>query len=709
MPSLQRLTIVAGLFFMLTQPIPLEARVLHVDAKHPEASDENDATRDAPLATISKAAFLAEPGDTVRVYAGVYRERVAPRRGGTAKAAITYEAAAGERVTIKASEAWSPNWEKVTGHPTLRRAALEPSWFDVDQRQAVDWGEGFPKRYNPFDQPLSYPPQTRGDSVDPYGQVVAEGEGERITRGQLFLNGVPMRQVGTLAEAAAVPGSWLAEPGGESLIVNLPEGYDRHGEPSFEVTVRARCFAPYRRGLSHITVRGFVMEHGATDYHRGFYADRSPQAGILSTRGGTHWTIEHNVIRFGKTLGIDIGTEGDADADGLDQPEPNLAGQHVIRFNTITDHGAGGIQGIRSHGTVIKHNVIERNNRLGFTSPEVGAIKLHFFVDGRIENNLIRGNDCFGVWLDNVYHRAVVRRNLILNNAGAGIFMEMGHGPATIDHNIIALTRFGPVSGMGDGLYAHDASGVNFVHNLVYFNAGHGLYAHLATDRRAAVYRDGAFTGDRRACAASDWRITGNFFLGNSMGSLALPPDTPMSANNHSDHNAFAGPLPPLVSETWAASLGDTDFRVLTNKGRIDLAEVIPEEDLAGYRERPVLGLDAWRELTDNDHHSRHVLVLRPSLNPETLLLSLIVGPGFDLVDVPSLAGINADIYHTPLGETARPGPFQSLVSDPRLADPPGEPIPGRGRFNKINNDYRNLFPLASHLESAYQTNPNTD
>ena len=709
MLNLQHLPIVAGLIIPLTQPFPLEARVFHVDAKHAEASDENDATAEAPLATISQAAFLAEPGDTVRVHAGVYRERVAPRRGGEPGRPIVYEAAAGERVVIKASEVWTPAWERVEGHPRLRRAALDPSWFDVDPRQAGDWGEAFPKRYNPYTLPLTDPGQVRGESVDPYGRVTAAGGAGRITRGQLFLNGAPMRQVATLAEASDLPGSWLAEPGGEGLVVNLPAGYDRHGEPRFEVTARARCFAPYRRGLSRLTVRGFVMEHGATDYHRGFYADRSPQAGILSTRGGTHWTIEHNVIRFGKTLGLDIGTEGDADADGLGQPEPERAGHHVIRFNTITDHGAGGIQGIRSHGTVIAHNVIERNNRLGFTTPEVGAIKLHFFVGGRIENNLIRNNDCFGVWLDNVYHRAVVRRNLILNNAGAGVFMEMGHGPATIDHNVIALTRFGPVSGMGDGLYAHDASGVAFAHNLVYFNAGHGLYAHLATDRRAAVYRDGAFTGDRRACAASDWRITGNFFLGNSMGSLALPPDTPMSANNHSDHNAFAGPLPPLVSETWAASLGDTDFRVLTNKGRIDLAEVIPEEDLAGYRERPVLGLDAWRELTDNDHHSRHVLVLRPSLNPETLLLSLIVGPGFDLVDVPSLAGINADIYHTPLGETARPGPFQSLVSDPRLADPPGEPIPGRGRFNKINNDYRNLFPLASHLESAYQTNPNTD
>ena len=51
------------------------------------------------------------PGDTITVHAGVYRERVAPPRGGTSDAKrIVYQAASGENVVItwrRRGEGWT--------------------------------------------------------------------------------------------------------------------------------------------------------------------------------------------------------------------------------------------------------------------------------------------------------------------------------------------------------------------------------------------------------------------------------------------------------------------------------------------------------------------------------------------------------------------------------------------------------------------------
>ena len=85
------------------------AKELHVSVN---GDDRNDGSPSKPYQTISAAARVAKPGDTVTVHAGTYRERVTPPRGGESDSRrIVYQAAAGERVTIKGSEVirdWKP-------------------------------------------------------------------------------------------------------------------------------------------------------------------------------------------------------------------------------------------------------------------------------------------------------------------------------------------------------------------------------------------------------------------------------------------------------------------------------------------------------------------------------------------------------------------------------------------------------------------------
>ena len=78
-------------------------------------SDHADGSEDRPFRTINRAAALAQPGDTVVVHGGEYREWVQPRRGGLSdQRRITYTAAPGEHVVIKGSEPVT-GWDRVSG------------------------------------------------------------------------------------------------------------------------------------------------------------------------------------------------------------------------------------------------------------------------------------------------------------------------------------------------------------------------------------------------------------------------------------------------------------------------------------------------------------------------------------------------------------------------------------------------------------------
>jgi len=105
--------------------------------------DTNVGSLVAPLRTIQRAGELAQPGDTITVHAGIYREWINPPRGGTSDAQrITYQAAAGENVVITGSEPVK-GWVNVSGdtwkgvvsnkifgsfHPFIEK--IDGDWFD---------------------------------------------------------------------------------------------------------------------------------------------------------------------------------------------------------------------------------------------------------------------------------------------------------------------------------------------------------------------------------------------------------------------------------------------------------------------------------------------------------------------------------------------------------------------------------------------------
>ncbi len=102
----------AVLSALALMPAALTAAEFHVSVS---GNDAGDGTKTHMLRTISAAARLAQPGDVVTVHEGVYRERVAPPRGGESDTKrIVYQSAPGENVVVTGSEVVK-HWQKVQG------------------------------------------------------------------------------------------------------------------------------------------------------------------------------------------------------------------------------------------------------------------------------------------------------------------------------------------------------------------------------------------------------------------------------------------------------------------------------------------------------------------------------------------------------------------------------------------------------------------
>lgn len=398
-----------------------------------------------PLKTISAAAELAQPGDTIIVHEGIYREEVNPPRGGISDARrILYTAAPGEKVVIKGSE-------PVTG------------WTHVEKNTwKITLPNDFFGTFNPFADLIRGDWFHAKDREHHTGAVYVDGDclTEAPDIGCLTgANRVALVFRGTTegaeAEEAGGPGLdisgwWYGEVDETDTEIWAQFKDGDPNERETEINVRQTVFYPRQPGRDYITVRGFTMMHAATPWA----PPTAEQIGLIGTHWSKGWIIENNTVSHSRCVGITLGKYGDewdnrsesatAYNDTIRRAldhgwNRETVGSHLVRNNTVAHCGQAGIVG--SLGCVfstVEGNIFEDiyTHKL-FAGAEMGAIKFHAAIDMVIRDNLIRRSGGGGaIWLDWMAQGTRIIGNLCYNNLVQNVFMEVNHGPFLFANNI---------------------------------------------------------------------------------------------------------------------------------------------------------------------------------------------------------------------------------------------------------------------------------
>lgn len=450
-------------------------------------NDANDGSKAKPFKTISAAANVAMPGDVVTVHAGVYREQIAPPRGGNAEnERITYQTGKNEKVEIKGSEIIR-GWEK----------AESDTWV-------VKIPNSFFGKFNPFSDLI------RGDWYSP-------PKGAKYHTGAVYLNGdwlmEAIKKEDILkASDEKKPLWWSTIDSATTTIWAQFKNVDPNKE-TVEINVRQKVFYPEKPFTNFITVRGFTMQHAATNWA----PPTAEQMGLIGTNWSKGWIIENNVVQYSKCVGIALGKHGDAfDNKNTESAEGYVGtinrainfgwnkgtiGGHLVRNNTIAYCEQTGIVGSMGCAfSIVEGNTIhDIHVRRLFGGAEMAGIKFHGAVDVQIRNNHIYKTN-MGIWLDWMAQGVQVKNNLLYDNYDRDLFLEVNHGPMLVSNNIF-LSKTNLLM---------NASGAAFVHNIFA-----GKFEVVSYDSRLTPYHlpHSTFVAALHDNPAGDIQFINNLFV----------------------------------------------------------------------------------------------------------------------------------------------------------------------------------------------------
>ena len=446
---------------------------------------------------------MALPGDTITVHQGTYREWINPLSGGESDAKrILYRAADGERVEVKGSETVT-GWKREKKNKQVWKLVLPNSFFG---------------NYNPFNDRL-------------YGDWLWTDKVHHTA--DVFINDVSLYEafsldkvyapdtLRTIRDPKGCTNTWFAEVDAENTTIYANFGTVDPNKEVTEVSVRPSCFYPTREGLNYITIRGFIFNQAATQWA----APTAEQVGMVSTHWCKGWIIENNVIKNSRANGITLGKERSS-GHNLDCNDKRLdgtlhyievifnvlrkgwdkdnIGSHIVRNNIISDCEQTGICGSMGaafseiYGNHI-YNILVKQQ---FGGAEMAGIKLHGAVDTYIHNNRIHKSGNYGIWLDWMAQGSRVSSNIIYDNLGQNLFIEVSHGPYVVDNNILLSPR-SLMQNTDGGAYLHNI----FAGNMTPLDDSRYTPYHLNHSTQIKGFR---------TITQGDHRFINNLFIGGN-------------------------------------------------------------------------------------------------------------------------------------------------------------------------------------------------
>jgi len=486
------------------------AATYHVAPQTAGTSDENPGSETQPWATISRAAAAEElePGDTVVIHAGVYREHVDVQVSGRPGEPITFTAAPGDRVVLKGSEMVPGPWTRVGDEPDLE----EPYPGAFDDVWKTQLGEEF------FTDPR-FEPGYRDKSRRWVSQVfISENLAlQRIGPDRIYQteDGSRLATVGRdLADVIA--NSFYFDPATQTLYVKIA------GSPTwFSIEVGVRGFVLTAEEVHDLVFRGLEIRH-----------NRQP---------GGQWPMvtlsrcERVVVEACKVY--------QADFCGL-----GLGGSKhcTVRRCDLSYNGNTGLGMSLSEECLVEGCTLLFNNYRRFRSGwHAGGMKC---IPG---NRRCTVRDCEvaynvasdGIWFDYDNEAIRILGNVVHHNDGGGIFFEINKGGGVIADNLVYANR-------GRGIYISGSQKTWIAHNTVALNHGGIVGMPRGDDWPLEEVRVLNNLLIRNTIATTGFQRGADLTL--FMGCADHDPFERTVTSNHSDHNVFAqSDPPPTMRHTW--------------------------------------------------------------------------------------------------------------------------------------------------------------
>ena len=489
------------------------ATVYVVDRGHPDADDDNAGSADAPLATISAGVDRLEPGDTLRIAGGVYRESVDVDVSGTADRPVTIEAVDGEHVVISGAELVT-GWQRVdadqpNARPIFKVTGFE-HWRGLEASTIESGSRGRAPQLIVNGSMLHHVAQPADMHPGTFAYVP---EDEAI---HLWLH--PPRQVSEHAQLEDAP--WWEAP------VDLTS--DDPNDHQVEASLRDALLTV--AGQANVVVRGLHLRHNVA----------GAQQAALEIRDSAHVTVEHCLVEFANGRGMTTG------------------GRHlVIRHNVMRYNGALGGGG-SMYQSLWENNLVLGNTTRGHGHGwEAGGVKFVRTVGSTVRACHFIENDGPGLWFDWDNTGNIVEGNFAAYNHGSGIMSEFN--PAYSSDELDAEPRIEARTLENHGLEEGYPAEPNVIRNNVAVGNrwdgtwGSGILLQMASDH---IVANNTVVGNeqygifvryhpygRQGHRCVNNHIFNNVMVDNGGSQIHITPDPKSDPGyvegNVSDHNLF--------------------------------------------------------------------------------------------------------------------------------------------------------------------------
>ena len=531
---------------VLTLAAPLAARDIVVDGGNAKAADTNPGTADAPLATIQKAADMAQPGDVVIVRPGRYPEEVAIKTSGTAEKPIIFRADPPRGAMLDGAEplvGWqratsaedcmgNPNWQKIFVATLPKGATLFTA--NLYEGEAMGFISQDPPPRNPYvwdDRDVLRPIQTEGytsttlidkayfTQSDPeywvgatvivwtannaiipreitaYDPAAGKITFETTTR---HLN-VGKDRFGTMNHPALIRG-----PG--QYAVGQPDAAGRRKVtlwPRDEKSLDGRVTCSVRKvgfrlnGKSHVTIEGFKIRR-----YSGAQSDLRAGQGILNIHGqkARGIVIRNNEV-YQCRAGCGYWAINMADCSDIVIEDNYVHHNPMQRGIGVTGSKGGG----NVTGVVVRNNTVERAGGTG--------INLYFVTDGHVIGNTVldsQSNHGNGITVYLFCKNILVAGNTVLRSNMA-ITVQQSTGVTLVNNLLVGQegqSRLLVLYGRGGGnmtainntvLNSSTHSGISLPKDargyVIKNNLTDGIGVHGKSDRSQIVLENNIYTG----------------------------------------------------------------------------------------------------------------------------------------------------------------------------------------------------------------------